>query len=172
MSRGTVLPGEICIDVTGFFTTHHDFQTEAGTLGELTFPAFSQQGTFQAADGPKLLMQKTHWLGTAYEMVEDESVRGTADRRSLLSRDIVLQLDGQDYVLQPEGLFKQGWFLVDAVGDTLIEIQPRGILKQGAYLTIWEAIDVALAAFAYYLYYMRTQEDAAAVVATSSVAAS
>jgi hypothetical protein len=172
MSQGIVLPGEICVDVSGFFTTHHYFQTEAGTLGELTFPAFSQQGVFQAADGSKLLMQKTHWLGTAHEIVEGESVRGTADRRSFFSRDIVLQLDGQDYVLLSEGLFKQGWFLVDAVGDTLIEIQPRGILKQGAYLTIWEAIDAVLVAFAYYLYYMRIQEDAAAVAATSSAAAS
>jgi len=172
MSRETWLLAEIEVEVTGFFTTHHYFQTEAGTLGELIFLAFSQQGTFQTTDGRKLLMQKTHWLGSAHEVVEGEDVRGTADRRGLLSRDIALQFDGQDYTLQPEGLLRQGWFLVDAAGDTLIEIQPRGILKQGAHLTILEAVDADLVAFAYYLYCVRTQEDAAAVAATSTAAVS
>jgi hypothetical protein len=172
MSRETRLLGRIEVDVTGFFTTHHSLRTEAGTRGELTFRAFGQQGIFQTADGRMLVMQKTHWLGTAHEVVEGEHVRGTADRPGLLSRDMALQFDGQDYSLQPEGFLKQGWFLVDAVGDTLIEIQPRGILTQGAYLTIYEPVNIDLVAFVYYLYYVRTQEDAAAVAATSAAAVS
>lgn len=163
---------KIMVDVTGFFTTHHYFQTETETVGELTFPAFSQQGTFRTADGRNLLMQKTSWLGSTHQVIEGEQVRGTAGRSGILSRDIVLQFDGQDYTLQPEGFLKRGWFLVDAAGDTLVEIQPRGILRQGADLILLEAVDADLVAFAYYLYYIRTQEDAAAVAATSSVALS
>jgi hypothetical protein len=156
------------VDVTGFFTTHHYLQAEWGDLGELTFPAFSQGATYEALDGRKIIMQKSHWLGTAHEMIEGGSVRGRADRPGLLRRDIALQLDGRDYWLEPEGVFKQGWFLLDAERRILIEIQPRGVFKQGAYLMLREPVELDLVAFAYYLVHMRKQEDAGAVAATSA----
>jgi hypothetical protein len=169
-SRWTLDPIEV--EVGGFFTTHHYFETEAGTLGELTFPAFSQQGVFQTADGRELVMQKTSWLSTAYEALEGETVRGTADRRGLFSRDIVIQFDGRAYTLEPEGLFRQGWDLFDAEGNRLLEIQPRGLLKQGACLHPRSVVAADLIAFAYYLVTMRQQEDAAAAAAASGAAAS
>jgi hypothetical protein len=159
---------QIEVEVSGFFTTHHYLESEAGTLGKLTFPAFSQQGNLQTADGRELVMQKRSWLGSAHEALEGERIRGTADRRGLLSRDILVQFDGKAYTLEPEGLLSRGWFLLDAEGNELLEIQPRGILKQGAYLMIKGVVAADLIAFAYYLVYMRQQEDAAAAAAASA----
>jgi hypothetical protein len=172
VTQRTLVVREIEVIATGFFTTHHTFQTEAGVLGKLTFPAFSQQGEFQTAGGRRLLMQKTHWLGTAHELVEGHTVRGSADRPGLFRRDLLVQFDGADYSLQPAGLFSQDWVLYDAGGTPVLEIQPRGFWKQSTYLTIWSAIDADLVAFAYYLVYMRRQEDAAGVAAASGAAAS
>lgn len=159
---------EIEISVSGFFTTHHFFQTERGQLGKCTFPAFSQHAIYYAPDGRELLMQKTHWLGSAHELVDGGVVRGRADRPGLFRRDIAVQFDGQEYTLEPEGFLSQGWFLVDAGGTRLLEFRPRGALRQGAFLTITGAIDSDLVAFAYYLVTMRQQEDAAATAAATS----
>ena len=81
MAQDTWLLNEFEVEVTGFFTTHHYFETPQGTWGELTFPAFSSHGVFKAADGRELLMQKTHWLGTAHEFVDGKVTRGRADRQ-------------------------------------------------------------------------------------------
>ena len=159
---------EIEVEITGFFTTRHHLQTESGQFGEFTFPAFSQYGVFRTADGRELLMQKTHWLGTAHELVDGGLVRGRADRPGLFRRDIAIQFDGKEYSLEPEGLLSWGWFLFDAEGNKLLEIEPRGVFKQSAGLTITGAINADLIAFAYYLVHVRRQEDAAAAAATAS----
>lgn len=161
---------EIEVEVTGFFTTHHHLQTASGQFGEFTFPAFGQYGIYRTFDGRELRMQKTHWLGSAHELVDGRIVRGRADRPGLLRRDIAIQFDGREYSLEPEGFLSWGWYLFDVEGNRLLEIQPRGVLRQGAYLTITGAISADLIAFAYYLVHMRQQEDAAAGVAAASVA--
>ena len=51
-------------------------------------------------------------------------VRGRGDRPGLLRTDIALQFDGQDYILEPEGLLKQGWFLLDAERRLIAGAQP------------------------------------------------
>ena len=168
MSTKTGIVDTVEVNVTGFFTTHHYLQAEWGDLGEMTFPAFSQSATYIALDGREVVMQKRHWLGTAYEMVEGDTVRGEADRPGLLRRDIAVWFEGQDYSLEPEGLLKMGWFLLDAGGNTLLEIQPRGVFRQGAYLILHRSIELDLVAFAYYLVHMRKQEDAAAASAASA----
>jgi hypothetical protein len=159
---------EIEVAVSGFFTTHHHFQTEWGGLGKCTFPAFSQHAMYRTADGRELLMQKSHWLGSAHELVDGGSVRARADRPGLFRRDILIQFDGQEYTLEPEGLFSRGWLLFDAGGTKLLELRPRGAFKQGAYLTIIGSINSDLVAFVYYLVHMRQQEDAAATTAATS----
>ncbi len=158
--------GTIEVEVTGFFTTHHRLQAGWGELAELTFPAFSQCATYQTLDGRQVTMQKRHWLGTAYEIVDGGVVRGSADRPGLFRRDMAVQFDGRDYWLEPEGLLKQGWFLLDAERHVLLEIQPRGVFRQGACINVHSSIELDLVAFAYYLVNMRQQEDAA-VAATS-----
>jgi len=171
MSKETWTLGEIEIDVSGFFTTHHVLRTEAGVLGELTFPAFGQYATYRTTRGRELRMQKTHWLGTTHELVEGEVVRGSGARPGLFRRDIVLQVDGQQYSLEPQGIFSQGWNLFDAARRQLLELQPRGLFRQGAFLTITGEVDADLVVFAYYLVHMRQQEDAAGATAATSVAA-
>ncbi len=168
MSTKTGMLGTVEVEVTGFFTTHHSLQAQWGDLGEMTFPAFSQSATYEALDGRKVVMQKRHWLGTAYEMVDGDFVRGEADRPGLFRRDIAVRFDGQDYSLEPEGILKQGWFLLDAGRNILLEIQPRGVFKQGAHLVLHSSIELDLVAFAYYLVHMRKQEDAAAASAASA----
>lgn len=163
---------EIEVDVFGFFTTHHCLQSRSGTLGEFTFPAFSQHATYHTFDGRELLMQKTHWLGSAYELVEGEIARGRADRPGLFRRDMTVWFEDQEYSLEPGRLLSRDWYLVDARGTRLLDIQPRGVLKQGAYVTITATVDTDLVAFAYYLVYTRWQEEAAGAAAVSSTAAS
>jgi hypothetical protein len=172
VAQKTWMKGKIEVDVSGFFTTHHHFETEAGHWGKLKFPAFSDHGVLRSADGRQLVMRKVHWLGSSHELIEGEVVRGTADRRGLLCRGMVIHFKGQEYLLEPEGLLSQGWYLTDTVGNVLLHIQPRGILRQGAYLSITAPMDADLVTFAYYLVHMRAQEDAAAVAATSAAAAS
>jgi hypothetical protein len=171
VKQKTLVLDQIEVEVLGFFTTKHCFQTEAGTIGELTFPAFSQYGTFRTVNGRELLMQKPRWLGTSHELVEGKVVRGQADQRGFLSRDFVIALDSRTYYLVAEGAFKQGWFLTDAEGTTLLEFQPRGIFKQGFHVTICNPVDADLVAFAYYLVHVRQQEAAAAGAAAAGAAA-
>jgi hypothetical protein len=158
---------EIEISVSGCFTTHHHLSGASGEYGEINFPAFATDATFEGASGRRLSMQKTRWWSTEYELVESGRVRGRADRAGVFNQNMDVWFDGQAYELQPEGIFKQGWFLMDGQGTQLLEIQPRGAFRQGAYLSIQAVVDRALALFAYYLVHMRKQEDAAAVAAAS-----
>ncbi len=157
----------IHIEVSGCFTTHHRLQSDAGTFGQFTFPAFAQHGIYRAADGRELLMQKTHWLGSAHELVDGQIVRGRADRPGLFRWDIAIRFDGRDYSLEPAGLLSWDWYLLDAEGNRLLEIQPRGLFRQSVDVTITGAVEVELLVFAYYLVHMRHQEDAAAAAAAS-----
>jgi hypothetical protein len=167
MSQDTWLLDEIEVEVTGFFSTHHYFETASGTWGEMTFPAFASHGLFKDDSGRELLMQKTHWLGTRHEFVDGEVVRGNADRKGLLNREMAVHFDGQEYLLQPVGVFDRGWYLVGPEGTVLLEVQPRGMLKQGAYVTIIGAVSADLVIFAYYLVHTRWQEDSAVAAAAS-----
>jgi hypothetical protein len=168
MSKDYWMFDEIEVTVSGCFTTHHHLSGQSGAYGEITFPAFATGAEFESASGRNLSMQKTRWWGSQHELADSRGVLGRADRAGILNRDINVWFDGQEYVLQPEGLFKQGWFLVDSQGAQLLEIQPRGVFRQGAYLSIKGVVDSALVVFAYYLIHMRQQEDAAAVAATSA----
>jgi hypothetical protein len=168
MTQVNWMIGELEIEVAGFFTTHHTVKSEVGIVGEFTFPAFSQHAVYRATDGRELHMQKTHWWAGAHELIDGEIVRGTADRAGFFRRDMIVQFDGQEYGLEPEGFFKQGWYLVSADGTKLVEIQPRGVLKQGAYLWAHTVVEAELVAFAYYLVHMRKQEEAAAAAASAS----
>ena len=67
--------------------------------------------------------------------------------------------------------FSRGWYLTAGEGNTLLDIQTRGVFRQGAILTIRSAVNADLAIFAYYLVHVRQQEEAAAVAASGSVAA-
>ena len=105
---------EMEVTVSDFFTTHHRFATETGIRGEFTFPALASHAVFRTSGGRELLMQKVHWLGSAHELVDGQVVRGTADKPSLLSRDIIIDFYGRQYLLAPEGVLSQGWYLDDA----------------------------------------------------------
>jgi hypothetical protein len=156
------------VDVSGFFTTRHRFETASRPWGELTMPAFSNQATFQTPGAQDLLFRKVHWLESVHEVSENGIVRGTADRRGIFDRDMVLRFDGREYLLRSAGLLNQGWYLVDDLGCQLLEVQPRGMLRQGAYLRLFDLLDIGLVAFTYYLVHVRWQEDAAVVAATAS----
>ncbi len=167
MAHNSCPSDKIEVRISGFFTTHHFFETESEILGELVFPAFKYRTWFRAADGRKLLIKKPGWLKSRHELIEGDMVRGTANQRGLLSSDMVIQFDGQEYTLKQEGLLKQGWFLVDADGNRLVEIRPRGLLKQGAYLSLTGSVDADLVVFVYYLVY--TYQQGAAAAASAAV---
>jgi hypothetical protein len=160
--------GQIEVDHTGLFTTHHVFGGPSGKLGELTMPAFSNSGVYRTPAGQELHMHKTHWLGSAHELLDGERVRGRADRQGFFSRDLDIWFDGQAFTLERHGFFSRDWFLVDVGGRTLLEIRPRGVFRQGAYLSLAGPVEAALVAFAYYLAYQRQQEETAAGAAAAS----
>jgi hypothetical protein len=169
MTQETWMIDEVQVKVSGFFTTHHHLNTEMGALGRFKFPAFAQDATYRTPDGRELLMQKTHWLGTGHELLEGKTVRGTADRSSLFDRGLDLQLDGRQYRLEPTGLLSRDWRLVDQGGNQLLEIQLLGLLSRDARVLVTGIIvEPDLIAFAYYLFYMRYQEEAAAGAAAAS----
>jgi hypothetical protein len=166
MTQETWMIDEIQVRVSGFFTTHHHLHSEMGTLGRFKFPAFAQNATYRTTNGRELLMQKTHWLSTGHELVEGKTVRGTANRSSLFDRGVVLQLDGRQYRLEPTGLLSRDWRLVDHDGNELLEIQLLGLLSRDARVVVKGIIvEPDLIAFAYYLFYMRYQEEAAGAAA-------
>jgi hypothetical protein len=167
VSETTLSLDRIQVQVTGLFTTHHFLETEAGCLAEITFPAFGQGGTARTQGGRELLMHKTGWFSGAHELVENGSVRGAADRVSAFGREMEIEVDGHRFQLVPEGILRRGWFLVDAQGRRVLEFQPRAFGKD-VEITIWHTVDADLAVFAYYLYYVRTQEESAAAVAATS----
>ena len=133
-----------------------------GSLGKFKFPAFAQSAIYRTPDGRELLMQKTHWLGTGHELVEGDTVRGTADRSGLFDRGLELQFGGRKYRLEPTGWLSRDWRLVDHGGSELLEIQLLGLLSRDARILVTGIIvEPDLIAFAYYLFYMRHQEEAA-----------
>lgn len=164
----TWMLGEIEVEQTGLFTTHHAFQTPAGTLGTLTLPAFANAGVYRSPAGQELHMRKAGWLSSAYELVDGEAVRGRAERQGFFRRDLDVRFDGQVLTLERRGAFGRGWYLVDAQGTTLLEIRPRGVFRQGASLSLSGPVEAALVAFAYYLAYQRQQEESAAGAAAAS----
>jgi hypothetical protein len=166
MTHNTFMIDQIEVHSTGLFTTHHSFEAGEEKLGELVCPAFGQQATFQASDGRTLSIRKTSWLGSSHELVQSSSVRGTAHPRKAFSRDLLVQYEGTEYLLRPEGILSRGWFLLDAGGTTLLEIQPRGVLRQGAFLYPRLVMDFDLVVFVYYLVFTRQQEEAAAAAAS------
>jgi hypothetical protein len=171
MTKRICAAGQIEVDVSGHFTTHHYLRTKSEDLGEITFAAFAREATYRAPDGRELRMQKAHWLGSSYELVDGGVVRGKATQAGFFRQDLIIQLDGSQYSLEPEGCLSQGWQLFDVERNQLLEIRPRGMFRQGAYLTITVAADADLVVFAYYLYQIRQQESAAAGAASASAAA-
>jgi hypothetical protein len=168
MRQKTLEVGQIEVVVEGFFTTHHELRTQTGSLGKITFPAFSDYGVLRTTDGRELQMRKPKMLSSALELVQDGIVRGRSDRMGLFDQRKGIEYNGQVYKLQPEGIFKQGWFLTTQENIILAEIQPRGVFKQGASITIRGAVDADLVAFAYYLFHMNNQEQAAVVASTAA----
>jgi hypothetical protein len=167
MSEKMWVLGRVEVIASGFFTTHHDFHTEAGLVARLTMPAFRDEGILRSTAGHELHMYKPRWLGTARELVEGETVRGLADRPGLFSRDIAVTFDGQEFLLERPRLFSRDWQLVDRQGNVLLTIQPRGIFRQGAHLDVPRPIELSLVAFSYYLARAREQEEAAGAAAAS-----
>jgi hypothetical protein len=156
---------EIEVEVWGLLTTHHELETVAGTWGRFTFPALSGHAVFQTANGRELQMRKTSFWSGSHELLDGDAVLGSADRRGLFRRDIVVRFRGEAYQLEPAGWLTRDWRLLDGSGNLLLEVRPRGVFRRGAYLTLRGAVAAELIAFTYYLVYQRQQEEAAAAAA-------
>ncbi|HSJ57891.1 MAG TPA: hypothetical protein VLC95_11960, partial [Anaerolineae bacterium] len=79
----------------------------------------------------------------------------------------LIHFGGQELQLVPEGVFRQGWFLVDPSGLTLLTIRPLGLFRRGARLVAEQPVEFPLAVFAYYLHQVIQQEAAAATAAAA-----
>ncbi|MGD1992715.1 MAG: hypothetical protein PVI59_05930 [Anaerolineae bacterium] len=168
MSESMWAADRIQVDVSGFFTTHHRFQTGAGELGELTLPAFSRQGEFTSVDGRTLAMVRTNWWRGEYKLREGGMVLAHARTRGVFRNAVEVRFGGWDYELRRLGVLKRGWRLVDQGGMALLEVYPKGVFKRGAVLEVLGRIDVDLLAFSYYLVHRRWQEETTAAAAAAS----
>lgn len=160
---------EIVVDVTGFFTTHHDLRAEMGSLGTLTLPAFSRGGVFRAAGGWELLVERTSWWRSWHELREDGVVVGTARPLNFWRQTMSIGFRGQMAELVPANFWARSWQLVGESGRVRVIVEPRGVFRRGAYVRPEEPLPLDLLVFVYYLVHVRWQEQAAA--ASSAAAA-
>jgi hypothetical protein len=160
---------EIIVDVTGFFTTEHAFRSASQTLAVLKVPAGMAEGSYEAMGGRRVVVRRTGCLSRGYELLDDGLVRGAAEPRGLFKMGYALQFDGQALELVPEGVFRQGWLLVDGEGHVLLQLAPLGVFKRGTRLVAPQPIEFPLAVLAYYLYQV-IQQETAAVVTTAAAA--
>jgi hypothetical protein len=162
--------GEVEVSVYGFFTTHHEMRTSSGKLGELILYPFSSGGTFHAADGHHIDIERTSFWGSSYQVRLGDSVLGSAHPRSIFRREVEIEYDEASYVLRPQGLFSRSWTFEDAAGGGLVDIAPRGIFRRGAWLTVLRELHIDLLAFVYFAVHTRWQQESssAAVAATSA----
>ena len=158
---------EIVVDVGGFFNTEHVFRSEAGTLALLKVPAGMSEGAYEARDGRRIVVRRTGCLSRGYELFDGGVVRGAAEPLGLFKQGYALRFDGQALELVPEGVFRQGWLLVDAEGQVVLQLGPRGLFRRGACLVAPFPIEFPLAVLAYYLYQV-IQQEAAAVAAAAT----
>ncbi|MBN1659312.1 MAG: hypothetical protein JXA93_12985 [Anaerolineae bacterium] len=158
---------EILVEVSGFFTTEHTFYTPIGTLATLRVSGGMAEGEYQAAGGRHVLIRRSGCLSRSYELTDGDRVRGAAEPRGLFKQGYLIHFDGQELQLVPEGVFRQGWFLVDPAGVTLLSIHPRGVFRRGAQLIAEQPIEFPLAVLAYYLHQV-IQQESAAVAATAA----
>ena len=77
-------PGEIEVTVYGFFTTHHEMRTSSERLGELILYPFYGGGTFHAADGHHMDVERTSFWRGSYEAHLGDAVLGSCQPRGLL----------------------------------------------------------------------------------------
>ena len=152
---------EILVDVGGFFTTTHTFHTPAGTLAALRVSGGMAEGEYQAADGRHVLIRRTGCLSRSYQLIDGDRVRGAAEPRGFFKQGYLIHFDGEELDLVPEGVFRQGWLLVDRSGITLLSIVPRSVFHRGARLVAEQPVEFPLAVFAYYLRTVIQQETAA-----------
>jgi len=162
--------GEIEVEMWGCFTTHHLLQTETGILGEMTLPAFSSGGVFEATDGRNLVVEKTSWWRGWHELRENGVVVGTARPRGFWRRSMDVGFRGRTYELLPADFWSRAWVLVDEMGQDVLAVEPRGIFRRGAYVSILGTVHPDLVVFAYYLVNVRWQEQSAAAATSASAA--
>jgi hypothetical protein len=160
---------EIVVDVAGFFKTEHTFHTASQTMAVLTVPAGMAEGSYEDKGGRRVVVRRTGCFSRGYEVVVGGVGRGAAEPRGLFKMGYALQFDGQALELVPEGVFRQGWLLVDGEGHLLLRLEPLGVFKRGTRLVAPQPIEFPLAVLAYYLYQVIQQETAA--VATTAAAA-
>jgi hypothetical protein len=164
--------GEIEVEMWGCFTTHHLLQTETGILGEMTLPAFSSGGVFDAADGRNLVVEKTSWWRGWHELRENDIVVGSARPTGFWGRTMSVGFRGLMYELVPAGFWSDGWDLLDGAGAVLVEVRRWGFFRRKVVLTVHGPVHSDLLVFVYYLAHIRWQEQTAAVAASSAAAGS
>ncbi|MFL7791184.1 MAG: hypothetical protein AB8I69_03515 [Anaerolineae bacterium] len=164
--------GEMEVEMWGCFTTHHLLRTETDIVGEMTLPAFSSGGVFEAADGRNLVVEKTSWWRGWHELRENDIVVGSARPIGFFGRTMSVGFRGLMYELVPAGFWSDGWNLLDGAGTVLVEVRRFGFFRRKVVLAVCGPVHSDLLVFAYYLAHIRWQEQTAAVAASSAAAGS
>ncbi|MBN1976793.1 MAG: hypothetical protein JW918_05280 [Anaerolineae bacterium] len=159
--------GEIEVEMWGCFTTHHLLRTEMGTLGEMTLPALSSGGVFEAADGRNLVLEKTSWWRGWHELRENGIVVGAARPVGFWGRTMSVGFRGVMYELVPAGFWSDGWRLLDGADTVLVEVGRWGFFRRKVALTVRGPVHPDLLVFVYYLVNVRWQEQTAAAAAAA-----
>lgn len=159
---------EIVVEVAGIFTTQHTFRSAGETLAILSVPAGMAEGSYEGQGGRRIAVRRTGCLSRGYELLDGGFVRGGAEPRGLFKMGYALHFDGEALALVPEGVFRQGWLLIDGEGQVLLRLEPLGVFKRGSRLVAPRPIEFPLAVLAYYLYQVQQQETAAVAATTAA----
>lgn len=150
------------ITVSGGLKTEHVFHAADGVLGVLNLNGMISKGEFRGADGSQLILEKTSFWKSEYQLLEGSGIVASAKSPKVFKRAFEIEYEGRSMRLEPDGLTLRSWTVLDEDQHPICEIKRRGALKRGAVIHLFSPAELGLLALAYTLVTKRWQEESSA----------
>jgi len=162
METGSYSADLIEVRVAGIFKTRHTFFTSSQELGTLLIKGGRSCGMFQGADSEKYQIEQPSIWKKYYQIREENEVLGTAKPPGFFSRNFMIDMEDSLFELPPVKFWSNQYYLKDAAGQIMSDIQSRGTFKRGALVSIYQPISLPLLVLTYFLVTKNWQEQNAA----------